>query len=704
MQDLKAIRWFYDGKRKVSHDYQGSDINTFSLRELIDRKVEMIGVPARQNRLLIVDVDVEGVSHQHDGREWWSNFCYEYGIPDTYTVQTPSGGYHFYFKIPEAINLDTFSCPAHPVHNGASVLGVDFKFNGWVGSPPTPGYYVIHKDATQIEVLPPSFLAYISSIINGGTSANFSDPQNAPVANLHRPFTQEQIEDLRNKIDWVRVNCTLTREEWRDGIFSLKAGCEDEEELEELVTKWTMNNAYIEGDEIEALKIAEKADRYGSVGPGTIFSIIKESMMRGDQTIRPEGADEGTPWTRDDIFHRAQIAPSFDRQGNIKVEPSESNAAALLGAVYDKDSLYYDIRNDLYVFNGDSYSDSELTNKFLPLIQSNSHGLGLEKFRASAVHRGLDILMATRKRDPHKEFLSNLQWDGVQRIETFFIDYLKVQDNEYHRRVAKNFWVALAARGLNPGCKFDSMLVLEGNEGIRKSSLVEVIAGKGYTFAPLSNRAFEEIDELRKMHQSVIVELPELVGLINRPSEMVKGFLSSSSDSIRDLFARKAKVNKRGFVIVGTTNSDKYLSATMGIRRFWPVKAPDTLASIDTDSIIKVRDQLFAEAVQWFRDGYEYWDMPMRLLSSQTSNRIMHDPLTQCIDGSVMVGESIDVAGVYKRLEALGYVNKGLDRKMAARIETSLQNLGFTESQGIWYSSSAEESQPSFMTQYNNLI
>lgn len=671
----------------------------------MSRGIHMVGIPARQNRLLIVDVDVEGPTHKHDGREWWANFCHEYGIPTTYSVQTPSGGYHFYFRIPEHINLDTFKCPAHPIHNGSKVLGVDFKYNGWVGSPPSPDYYVIAKNASEIEYLPPSFLAYISQITQGTGQSTF-DGNTDIVSNLYKPFTHEQIEDLKRKIDWMRLNVTLSRDEWRDGIFSLKAGCDDEEDLEELVTSWTMNQSYVEGDEREAMEMAERADRFGSVGPGTIFSIIKEHMSKG-ATPQIEGRkDDDSPWTRDEIFSRAQIVPSFDRQGNVKVEPSESNAAALIGAIYDKNSLYFDSRNDLYIYNNECYSDTELTNKFLPLLQSASHGLGLEKFRASIVSRGLDILMSSRQIDPHKEFLKSLKWDGVSRIETFFIDHLKVEDNEYHRIAAKNFWVALAARGLKPGSKFDSVLVIEGSEGIRKSSLVEVIGGRGYTHTCLTNRAFEDIDELRKMHQSTIVELPELIGLVNRPAEMVKGFLSTRTDSVRDLYARRAKMQQRSFVFVGTTNSDQYLSSNMGLRRFWPIRVPKQVESINTEAIEMVRDQLYAEAIQYFRDGYKYWHMPHSLLEKVTAFRVMQDPLVEAIKECVNGEESISIVQVYKRLVSIDFINKGLDLRLRNRIETSLKTLGYHQDKNVWFPKVSEEefSQPEFMTQYNNLI
>lgn len=685
MRDLKAIRFFYSGTKKVSHDYAGKDVKTFSMLDLTQRGVEMIGIPAKQNKLLIVDVDVPGGTHQHDGREWWARFCEEQGIPATYTVQTPSGGYHFYFSLPEAVNPDTFSPPAHPIEEGEAVLGVDFKYNGWVGAPPAPGYHAVYGTTNDIQELPPSFLAYLSNIIQGRADGSFTtDRLSAPVK-FHTPLTEAQVQEVRHKIDWIRMNVALSRDEWRDGIFGLRAGITDEATLEELVTLWTMNQAYVEGDEVEALAIARDSDPFGAVGPGTLMNLLREIVQRNQaaHTVAPTGS-ASTPWTVQEILDKSRVSINFDRKGDLKIEPSESNAAALLGAIYDDKTLYYDSRNELCIFDGQSYSDTELVNRFLPMIQSPSSGLGLENFRAGTVRGGLDVLMERRKRDPHYEYLRSLTWDGTPRLATFMHDFLGVENNYYHQIVGVNFWTAMAARGLRPGCKFDSMLVLEGREGIRKSSFVSAIGGERYTFAPISHKAFEDLDELRKMHQSVIVELPEMIGLVGRPPEMVKGFLANPVDTIRDLFARRAKQAKRGFVIVGTTNSDKYLSRHMGIRRFWPVRIPDSTKYIDTDKIIELRDQLFAEAVAFYRSGHRYWEIDEDVLRGETATRVERDPITQCIENLVTGEQYLDVPGVFRRLEGSGYVGKGLDSRTSRRIEEALKILNYVEQDGLW--------------------
>jgi hypothetical protein len=662
VQDLKAIR-FLQGT-KISHDYDGDRIDTFSYRELIGLNSPCIGIPCKPNGLLIIDVDVEGPTHKKDGREFWTKFSAENGMPDTYTVGTPSGGFHYYFKLPESINPDTFVCPKELSQ------GIDIKWNGWVGAPPSQGYTIVWGDVSKIQIAPPSLMLYISSLIKGASTKTFDFVGGDKPLVLHRPFTPAQLHELKKKIEWLQTNGSLSRSEWRDGIFSMKAGIDDPVLLDEMLDKWSHNRAYSPGDEDLAREMAAKSDKHGPVGPGTVLAILRQVAQR-------EGAPVvETPFTTQEIIDRSKIQIGFNKDGSIKVEASESNAAALLGAIFDDTILYHDSRTDLYIYKGKSHSDTELVNMFLPIIQSPTYGLGLEKFRKSAVAAGLDVLMSARQKDPHQIYLKSLTWDGIKRIEKFFPEYVGAEDSAYTRLVGANFWTSLAARGLRPGCKFDSMVVLEGHEGIAKSSLVEAIGGE-YTFTPAKKDALKDLDTLRAMHQSVIVELPELLGLVGETSEVVKGFLAKPFDHIRALFAKRAMKSMRGFIFVGTTNSDKYLAATMGIRRFWPIKIPKAVRFINMSKVKCDRDQLFAEGIAMLNDGHKYWHVPEEMLDVIVEARVMDEPLMSPIKEMIPVlGNSWSSTDIYKRLEAGGLITRGLSSVMVGRIDSALSRLG----------------------------
>lgn len=664
MQDLKAIR-FVEGT-KISHDYRDDHIEMFSYKQLWEIGVPAIGIPCKQNGLIVIDVDVaDGINHKKDGREYWHNFCVQNNMPRTYTVLSRSGGYHFYFKIPAHINPDHFMPPKELSD------GCDVKWNGWVGAPPSQGYRTFWGTLHDIVEAPQVLIDEMARLIQGGSTKTFDVTDPNLSLELATPLTPDQIKELRLKLEWLQQNGTLSRSEWRDGLFALKAGIDDPALLDEFVCMWTMNRSYVTGDEHQARSIVDKANKYGAIKPGSIFAILNNVRMReGAPTVE-------SPFTMQEILDRSKVPNTIDSHGKLRIEPTESNAAALLGAIFSEEKLYHDTRSDLFIYKGKSHSDAELVNMFLPIIQSQAFGLGLDKFRKPAIANGLEVLMAARKKDPHLEYLNSLTWDGVPRIETFFVQYVGAVDCKYTRLVGTNFWTALAARGLDPGCKFDSMVILEGHEGISKSTLVEAIAGE-YTFAPDDKDSFNNIDILRQMHQSMIVELPELVGLIGETSTKVKAFLAKPFDNIRALFAKKAMKHPRGFVFVGTTNQKKYLTLDMGSRRFWPIEIPKHVTSINVPAIRAHKDQLFAEGISRYRDSHPYWYMPADLLDPIIQSKIYDEPLMQPIQEMIQsLGPSWFTMDVYKRLEAQGLITRGLTSQITNRIETALKRLGF---------------------------
>lgn len=660
--ELKAIR-FIQGT-KISHDYDGKEVTVFGYEHLVSKGIPAIGIPGKQNGIIIIDVDVISDDHKHDGRPWWNTFVEQAGIPPTYTVQTPSGGFHFYFRLPHAINPETFRPPSE------LSPGVDVKYNGWVAAPPTRGYVAIHGTHADIIEAPHELLKELTS----GRVVEELDPDSAVqlLEGVHTPYTEQQIKDLRRRIEWLQSVGSLSYQEWRDGLFSLKAGIDDPAVLEELAHKWTYNQGYQDGDEHKAMQIIERAEKYGLVGPGAIFGILKNVAIR-------EGAEVvASPMSRKDILGKAKVHMTVKQNGDVQIAPTESNVAAVLGAMFDGLQLYHDIRMDAYVYKGDVYSDAELANIMAPMIQSRHYGLGFENIKKSMVAGGIEVLMAARQIDPHKRWLESLTWDGVPRVDTFFKDYVGCVDSDYIRSVGRIFWLGMAARGLRPGCKFDHVIVLEGAEGIRKSTLLETIGGE-YYMSLSTNEDINGVECLRKMHQSTIIELPELVGLVGKSGEEIKAIITTSIDQVRALYARKAVRKKRGFIFVGTTNSRRYLKASMGSRRYLPVDIPRNGKAIDTSGVLRDREQLFAEAVYRYGQNENYWSIPesaQREVQSRQALEPLVAPVKDIIQGTTTLWRPLDI---YRSLEGMGYINRGFTARMSERIVSALEGAGAKE-------------------------
>ena len=177
-----------------------------------------------------------------------------------------------------------------------------------------------------------------------------------------------------------------------------------------------------------------------------------------------------------------------------------------------------------------------------------------------------------RSYHPIKEFLAALpEWDEIPRVDTLLVDFLGAADNAYVRAVTRKTLVAAIARVMNPGCKFDTMLVLSGPQGKGKSTLIAKLCGEWFNDSLLLSDTKDKT-AAEKLQGYWILEIGELAGLKKTDIETLRGFLSRQNDIYRAAFGRRATPHPRQCVFIGTTNADTYLRDITGNRRFWPVK------------------------------------------------------------------------------------------------------------------------------------
>lgn len=200
-----------------------------------------------------------------------------------------------------------------------------------------------------------------------------------------------------------------------------------------------------------------------------------------------------------------------------------------------------------------------------------------------------------------KEYLTRLVWDGTERLDRLFIDYLGAEDSDYNKAVARKSITAAVARILDPGCKYDSMPILAGPQGAGKSTLLAVLGGAWFTDSLLVFTGKEAMEMLRG---TWIVEVGELNAMRRAEINAVKHFLSKRDDKYRAAYGKRTQLHKRTCVFFGTTNEKEFLQDPTGNRRFWPVDImeQEPVKSV-FDDLKAERDQIWAEAVQRFKDG-----------------------------------------------------------------------------------------------------
>jgi predicted P-loop ATPase len=217
----------------------------------------------------------------------------------------------------------------------------------------------------------------------------------------------------------------------------------------------------------------------------------------------------------------------------------------------------------------------------------------------------LAVVSAERAYHPIKEYLEPLTWDGVERIDTLLIDYLGAEDNQYTRSVSRKTLCAAVARVYEPGVKFDSILVLNGPQGIGKSTFFSRLGGKWYSDS-LSISDMKDKTAAEKLQGYWVLELGELAGIKKVDVETVKSFITRTDDKFRQSYGIAVESHPRACVIVGSTNSESgFLRDITGNRRFWPVLVQGETKHTVFELTLAIVDQLWAEAIEKYRAGEE---------------------------------------------------------------------------------------------------
>lgn len=217
------------------------------------------------------------------------------------------------------------------------------------------------------------------------------------------------------------------------------------------------------------------------------------------------------------------------------------------------------------------------------------------------------VVSAERVYHPIKEYFEALAWDGVERIDRLLIDYLGADDTPYTRAVTRKTLVAGVARIYQPGAKFDSILVLNGPQGIGKSTLFARLGGKWFSDS-LTIGDMKDKSAAEKLQGYWILELGELAGIRKVDVETVKSFISRVDDKYRQSYGTTVESHPRNNIIVGSTNSESgFLRDITGNRRFWPVRVTGGTKYSVFDLTQPIVDQIWAEAISKYHDGEELY-------------------------------------------------------------------------------------------------
>lgn len=270
-------------------------------------------------------------------------------------------------------------------------------------------------------------------------------------------------------------------------------------------------------------------------------------------------------------------------------------------------------------------TDSELGSLKHYLFQK--YGYDAER---DTIYRAVDFVARQATYHPIRSWLKTLQWDGVKRLDSWLAAYCGAEDTQYTRLIGPKVLLGAVSRILEPGCKMDYTLILEGEQGGGKSTVCEILGIKPEWFATM--RPDMDKDARQVLSRKWMVEFAEIDALGKREATTVKAFMATAVDTYRPPYGRAPSDFPRQSIFIGTVNpgaSYEYLNDPTGARRFWPVKCGD----IDLPALRRDVAQLYAEAMQEYKNGALRYvgEEFQELLKTEVKKRQYVDPFVESI-------------------------------------------------------------------------
>ena len=213
-----------------------------------------------------------------------------------------------------------------------------------------------------------------------------------------------------------------------------------------------------------------------------------------------------------------------------------------------------------------------------------------------------DAVLTRHRVHPIREYLNGLVWDGTPRLERLIIDYAGAEDTPLNRAMTRKHFTAAVARVMQPGVKYDYCLIVAGPEGVGKSTLFDIMGGEWFNDSLTTTEGKSGMEQLRC---GWIIELAELSSIKRSDVEQVKNYITRRDDIYRAAYGTVVERHPRQCVFCGSTNERYFLKGDTGNRRFWVIAVNEELRKHPdyADALISDRNQLWAEAVEYWRQG-----------------------------------------------------------------------------------------------------
>jgi predicted P-loop ATPase len=541
---------------------------------------------------LVLDFDPRSMDRSLEDAISYLEERFSFSLADAPTVTTGSGGLHIYMELPQ----EYLGCKFR--NEMPELPGVEHKCFGKQvvasGSKhPCGGMYTSTKGSMDSPVLmPDTYLGALEVVAK-------SSDCDATVSNgrLSDMLAYLDPSDFASNDSWIQLAMAC----------HAATGGEGREEFVE----WSVSDSEYSGQE-ETIRMRWDSFKGGGITAATLFKVVSEAG--GSELLRdePEQAFGSAEFSEQDQailsapprFTAPVGGPDtdglFDREKSGRPKRTLENCMKAIEAMGLEPAL--NALSQEVSLGG----DLSKARKYFPEINKSITDLTLHGLRRAIisdymfepslqqVSEAISCLAVPHSFHPIKSYLSDLVWDGEDRITEFFHRYAGGEKGAYNAGVAEMFFRASVARVKEPGIKFDSMIILEGAQGCGKSTLIKVLGGDWTLEGLPSTNSMDNKDVIQAIQGHWLVEVEELAVMSKSDVESIKAFVSRTTDKARFAYARESREYRRQCVFIGTTNDAEYLLDSTGNRRFIPVE----VNSVALAELRRDRDQIWAQAVQ----------------------------------------------------------------------------------------------------------
>lgn len=665
----------------------------------------MLGISACASSIVLIDVDVSKAGRD-DAWRYLSEWCASLGIttPTPY-AQSRSGGWHFAFKCPDGFRPEE--------HRGLVSIPIS-RFRRLADG---------EKDSEIISIRNRGYCVAPGSVFGGLPYVLFdpAPPPHAPEPALFDLLKLPIIEvvpsgatGVSDPADVARLVAELdsygefdSEPEWFASLGAVKLALGDTEKALEVARQMTNDEA---GDEAltsrwnrlktsdpggpHVRRIGTMIHRYREI-TGKTFPVGKSTQAMFGSAIAqlanspplapglsPCPVDLPTdPTTVRSASFLTMERPKWQHEcmtdAKCQIIANLANAViAIRGTPMLADAIAFDEMQRVPMLRssiGDgSVIPRAVTDSDVTKVQNWMQHAGIKRIGREAVQGAMDLFAHERSFHPVRDYLESIKWDGIPRIGSWLATYLGADATPYANEVGRLFLISMVARIFRPGAKVDYMLVLEGQQGKMKSTACAVLGDRWFSDSMPDISVGK--DAQQHLRGKWLIEVSEMHAMNRADTALLKSFVTRQEERYRPSHGRLEVIEPRQCVFIGTTNKDTYLRDETGGRRFWPVKCGE----INVDHLRRDRDQLFAEAVQLYRDGSAWWpnkDFEREHIRPQQDTRYEADVWEQRIGEFVALRADVtigEIATIGLRMETAR-----IGRADQNRIAAVLERLGW---------------------------